>query len=287
MTSMDGKVCIVTGSNSGIGKATAYALSKMDATVVMAVRNLERGERARNEIIKESRNQDLDVMVCDVSSNNSINLFVEKFNEKYDRLDVLINNAGAVFSKRQITEDGLERSLAVNYLGPFLLTYKLLPVLRSSSPSRIINISSGMHKTGKIKFDDLQSIMKYSEMGVYADTKLMLTTISYEWAQRLKKTGVTVNVAEPGFVATNLGKNSGSLISRLSFGLMKFIQVSPEKGAETSIYLASSDDVKEVTGKCYAKLKETTTAKISYDKDTQRQLWNTTLELLKLPDLKI
>lgn len=184
---------------------------------------------------------------------------MKEFSENYNRLDVLINNAGAVFSKRQTTEDGFERSFAVNYLGPFQLTYKLLPILKSSSPSRVINVSSGMHKTGKINFEDLQRNQNYNEMQVYADTKLMVTTITYEWAQRLEGTGVSVNVVEPGFVATNLGRNSGSIISRLSFGLMRFIQVSPEKGAETSVYMASSNEVEGVTGKCYAKLKETTT----------------------------
>ena len=279
---MKDKVCLITGSNSGIGYATTSALAEMDATVVMAVRNRKRGEIARSNIVEKTRNEKLEIMICDVSSKYSISAFVKEFSENYNRLDVLINNAGAVFSKRKTTEDGFERSFAVNYLGPFQLTYKLLPILKSSSPSRVINVSSGMHKTGKINFEDLQRNQNYNEMQVYADTKLMVTTITYEWAQRLEGTGVSVNVVEPGFVATNLGRNSGSIISRLSFGLMRFIQVSPEKGAETSVYMASSNEVEGVTGKCYAKLKETTTSKMSYDTATQKRLWNTTLKLLDI-----
>ena len=279
---MKDKVCLITGSNSGIGYATTSALAEMDATVVMAVRNRKRGEIARSNIVEKTQNKKLEIMICDVSSKYSISAFVKEFSENYNRLDVLINNAGAVFSKRQTTEDGFERSFAVNYLGPFQLTYKLFPILKSSSPSRVINVSSGMHKTGKINFEDLQRNQNYNEMQVYADTKLMVTTITYEWAQRLEGTGVSVNVVEPGFVATNLGRNSGSIISRLSFGLMRFIQVSPEKGAETSVYMASSNEVEGVTGKCYAKLKETTTSKMSYDTATQKRLWNTTLKLLDI-----
>ena len=285
MAKMQGNVCIVTGSNSGIGRETALALAAMNATVVMAVRNRERGEKARVEIIEETGNKATDLMMCDVSSVDSVRLFANEFKDRYDRLDVLINNAGAVFGKRQTTPDGFERTFAVNHLGAFLLTGELLPVLKSSAPSRVINVSSGMHKTGKIDFNDLQSKRKYKSMEVYASSKLMVTTITYEWARRLEGAGVTVNVVEPGFVATNLGRNSGSLMSSIMFGLMKPIQVNPRKGAETSVYAASSGEVEGVTGRCFAKLKETTTAEISYDRDVQRRLWDETVKLLGIdPD---
>ena len=280
MGQMKGKVCIVTGSNSGIGKETALALAGMGAVVVMAVRNRERGERARSEIIEETGNQATDLMICDVSSIESIRRFAKEFKEKYDRLDVLINNAGAVFSKRQVTPDGVEMTLAVNYLGPFLLTWELLPLLKASAPSRVINLGSGMHGTGKIDLDDLQSEKGYRGMQTYAKAKLMVTTITYEWARRLDGTGVAVNVVEPGFVATNLGRNSGSLISSIMFGLVRPIQISPRKGAETSVYAATSDELEGVTGKCFAKLKEKPTAEISYDREIQRRLWDSTVDLL-------
>jgi NAD(P)-dependent dehydrogenase (short-subunit alcohol dehydrogenase family) len=277
---MQGKVCIVTGSNSGIGKETALALAGMGAVVVMAVRNRERGERARSEIVEKTGDQATDLMICDVSSIESIRRFAREYKEKYDRLDVLINNAGAVFSKRQVTPDGVEMTLVVNYLGPFLLTLELLPLLKASAPSRVINLSSGMHGTGKIDLDDLQSEKRYRGMQAYANAKLMVMTITYEWARRLDGTGVAVNAVEPGFVATNLGRNSGSLISSIMFGLVRPIQVSPRKGAETSVYVATSDDLEGVTGKCFAKLKEKPPSKISYDREIQRRLWDLTVDLL-------
>jgi NAD(P)-dependent dehydrogenase (short-subunit alcohol dehydrogenase family) len=283
MTEMKGKICIVTGSNSGIGRETALALAKMGATVVMVVRNRERGEKARLEIIGESGNDATCVMICDVSSTDSVRRFAKEFRDAYDRLDVLINNAGVFTGKRQVTVDGFERTLAVNYLGPFLLTCELLPLLKSSAPSRIINVGSGMASSGKIAFDDLQYENKYSGMKAYANSKLMLTMYTYELAGRLEGSGVTANVVEPGFVATNLGRNSGSLLLSLGFKMMRPIQVSARKGAETSVYLASAPDVEGVTGKCFAKLQETRTSQLSYDQEMQGRLWNVTVELLGLP----
>lgn len=279
---MKGKVCIVTGSNSGIGKETALALAQMGATVVMAVRNPERGEKARQEIIHKTGNNGTLLMICDLSSMASIRQFTKEFKDKHDRLDVLLNNAGAVFSKRQTTIDEFERTLAVDYLAPSLLTYELLPLLKSSTPSRVVNVGSGMHRSGKIDLDNPQSEKSYNGLNVYANAKLMLTTYTYELARRLAGTGVTANLAEPGFVATNLAKNSGSLIYSLGFGVMRPFQISARKGAETSVYLASARELEGVTGKCFSRLRETTTAKISYDQQMRTRLWDATLELLAL-----
>ncbi len=160
---MKGKICIITGSNSGIGKETAIGLAEMGTTIVMVVRNQERGEKVRTEIIKQTGNNSVDLMICDLSSMGSIRHFVEEFKKKYDRLDVLINNAGATFSKREVTSEGFERNFAVNYLGPFLLTHELLELLKSSAPSRIINVSSGLAKNGKVDLDDLQSEKSFAE----------------------------------------------------------------------------------------------------------------------------
>jgi NAD(P)-dependent dehydrogenase (short-subunit alcohol dehydrogenase family) len=244
---MKGRICIVTGSNSGIGKETALALAKMGATVIMVVRSQERGEKARTEIFRQTQGKSVDLMICDLSSMASIRRFAQEFKSKYDRLDVLVNNAGAMFNKRDVTPEGFERTLAVNYLGPFLLTHELLDLLKSSAPSRIINVSSGLAKNGKVDLDDLQSEKNYRgteaysqvRAPVYANTKLMVMMFTYELARRLKGTGVTANVLMPGFVATNLGKNSGSLSSALMFKMVRPMQVSPKKGAETSVYLAS------------------------------------------------
>jgi NAD(P)-dependent dehydrogenase (short-subunit alcohol dehydrogenase family) len=291
---MKGKVCIITGSNSGIGKETATSLAKMGAHVVMVVRNQERGEKTRLEIVKQTGNNSIDLMICDLSSMDSIRRFAEEFKRKYDRVDVLVNNAGAMFNKREVTPEGFERTLAVNYLGPFLLTHELLDLLKSSAPSRIINVSSGLAKDGKVDLDDLQSQKNYAgtkayarvRAPVYANTKLMVMMFTYELARRLEGTGVTANVLMPGFVATNLGKNSGSFSSSLMFKMVRPMQVSPRKGAETSVYLASSSEVTNVTGKCFAKMKETTTCPESYDENLQKQLWNRTEIMLGLTGKK-
>jgi NAD(P)-dependent dehydrogenase (short-subunit alcohol dehydrogenase family) len=290
MSEMKGKICVVTGSNSGIGKETALSLAKMGAHVVMVVRSQERGEKSRLEIVKQTGSNSIDLMICDLSSMDSIKRFAQEFKSKYDRLDVLVNNAGAMFNKREVTPEGFERTLAVNYLGPFLLTHELLDLLKSSAPSRIINVSSGLAKNGKVDLDDLQSEKNYAgtkayarvRAPVYANTKLMLMMFTYELAKRLKGTGVTANVLMPGFVATNLGKNSGSLSSSIMFKMVRPMQVNAKKGAETSVYLASSDNVKEVSGKCFAKKKEVTTCPASYNEEIQKRLWNKTESMLGL-----
>jgi NAD(P)-dependent dehydrogenase (short-subunit alcohol dehydrogenase family) len=296
MSTMKGRICIITGSNSGIGKETAVGLAKMGATTVMVVRDQDRGEKARTEIMKQTGNNSVDLMICDLSSMSSIRHFAEEFKKKYDRLDVLINNAGAVFNKREVTREGFERTLAVNYLGPFLLTRELTDLLKSSAPSRIINVSSGLAKDGKVDLDDLQSEKNYSgtkaysrvRAPVYANAKLMVMMFTYELARRLKGSGVTVNVLMPGFTATNLGKSSGSLSSSIMFKIVRPMQISAKKGAETSLYLASSDDVKDITGKCFAKKKEVKTCPASYDEELQKRLWNKTESMLGLaPDRSI
>jgi NAD(P)-dependent dehydrogenase (short-subunit alcohol dehydrogenase family) len=251
------------------------------------VRNKERGEKARKEIVKESGNNSVDLMTCDLSSMESIRQFSKEFRNKYKRLDVLINNAGAVFNKREITPEGFERTFAVNYLGPFLMTHELLDMLGSSAPSRIINVSSGLAKDGKVDLDNLQGenpsgkkSYSHARSPFYANTKLMLILYTYELARRLKGSGVTANVLLPGFTATNLGKNSGSLRSSIMFKMVRPMQQSARKGAETPVYLASSDEVSEITGKCFEKKKETTTCPASYDEDLQRRLWIKTESLL-------
>jgi len=276
------KVCIVTGSNSGIGKETAISLAEMGATIVMVVRDKEKGEVARSDIIKESGNTAVDLMICDLSSMESIRGFAKEFKNKYNRLDVLVNNAGAVLNKRQVTDEGFEVTLAVNYLAPFLLTHELLSLLKESAPARVVNLSSGLHKSAKLNLDDLQSESSYKSRTVYSSAKLMVIMYTYEMARRLKDTGVSVNVVLPGFVATNLGRNSGSMVSRIMFGMMKPFQLSPKEGAETSIYVASSADVEGVTGKCFEKKAETETSEISNDAELQKQLWDATITLLKL-----
>jgi len=280
---MSGKICIVTGSNSGIGKETALALLEMDATVIMVVRNQEKGQKVLDEIITQTGNHSVSLMLCDMSSMASIRSFAKEFRKKYDRLDVLVNNAGAQFSRLEVSPEGFERTFMVDYLAPFLLTYELLDSLKASAPSRIVNVSSGLAKNGKINFDDLQSLKDYKGMQVYSNAKLMLMMFTYELSRRLEGTGVTANVLMPGFVATNLGKNSGSLLSSIMFRMVRPMQINAKKGAETSVYLASFDELRDVSGKCFSKKKEVVTCPASYDESMQKRLWNETLALLGLP----
>ena len=276
-----GQVCIVTGANSGIGYHTAKGLAEMGATVVMVVRNMDKGEKAMEEIKLATGASSVYLMHCDVSDMSSVDRFSNAFKERFMCLNVLINNAGAAFSKRQETEAGYEKTIATNYLGMFKLTNNLLPMLKDTVPSRIINISSGMHKTGKIDFDDIMMEKKYSSMKQYANSKLIVTTYTYALARRLAGTGVTANVVEPGFVATNLGSNMGGLRDRIAFTIVRPIQISAEKGAETSIWAAMVPEIEGISGKTFAKKKETESRDITYDEDVQDKLWDWTLKTLR------
>jgi NAD(P)-dependent dehydrogenase (short-subunit alcohol dehydrogenase family) len=279
---MKGRLCIVTGANSGIGYQTSLGLAQRDATVVLVTRDQTKGEAARDRIKEATGNTSVYNMHCDVSDMRSIDSFTKNFTDRFTCLHVLINNAGAAYTHRQTTEEGNEKTLATNYLAPFKLTHNLLPMLRQKKTTRIINIGSGMHKTAKIDWDDLQSEKNYNSMKTYAATKLMLTAYTYALAERLQDTGITANIVEPGFVATNLGANMGGFWDKLSFTLSRPLQVSAEKGAETSIWAATTQELKETTGKAFAKKKEAKTAEITYDKEFQDRLWEETLKLLGL-----
>src|SRR6266576_2877007 len=208
---MQGKICMVTGANSGIGKATALALAQMGATVVMVCRDRARGEEAKSEITTKSRNNAVDLLQADLSSQQSIRQLVENFQHHYTHLHVLINNAGAgaAFTGRRETVDGLEMTFAVNYLAPFLLTNLLLDVLKASAPARIVNVSSDSHRSGSIQMDDLQAEKHYRPMRTYPQSKLAVVLFTYELARRLQGTGVTANCLHPGFVATNFAQSDG------------------------------------------------------------------------------
>ena len=279
---MKGRLCIVTGANSGIGYQTAKGLAEKQATVVMVCRDQEKGEKAREEIKVATGSNSLYHMHCDVSSMKSIDRFTREFQNRFTCLHVLINNAGAAFSKRQTTEEGYEKTIAINYLGAFKLTHNLLPLLREKPPSRIINLSSSMHKTGKVDFEDFMITKNYRSMQAYATSKLMVTTYTYALAERLEGTGVTANVVEPGFVATNLGANMGGFWDKLSFKLVRPMQITSQQGAETSIWAATDPELETVTGKTLAKKTISDSAEITHDREFQDRLWETTVKLLGL-----
>jgi len=276
---MEGKICIITGANSGIGKATAIGLAKMNATIVMICRSKERGEEAQKDVIELTGNKKVDLLLCDLSSQESIRKFVSEFKSKYQKLHILINNAGVMLSKRGISVDGFEMNFAVNHLAPFLLTNLLLDELKKSAPSRIINVSSAAHRMAKMNFDDLQSEKrKYRLMKIYGASKLALMLFSYELSRKLEGTSVTINTLHPGVVNTNLGQDQSSF----SKGFAKLFFKKPEKGAETSIYLASSQEVDGITGKYFAKKQQKQSSEESYNEDYAKRLWELSKEMTKL-----
>jgi NAD(P)-dependent dehydrogenase (short-subunit alcohol dehydrogenase family) len=282
-TSMQGKICLLTGATSGIGKATALGLAQMGATVVMVSRDRARGEAVQAEIKTKSGNAAVDLLLADLSAQQSIRQLVENFQQRYTQLHVLINNAGLFMLRRRTTVDGLEMTFAVDYLAPFLLTNLLLDVLKASAPARIVNVSSNSHEAGYIKLDDLQAEHHYRSMRAYGQSKLAVVLFTYELARRLQGTGVMANCLHPGFVATNIGQSGMGPASRIVTRLIFAFGISPQEGAKTSLYLASSPEVEGVTGKYFVKGIPQRSAPISYDESLQRQLWEESVKLVNLP----
>jgi NAD(P)-dependent dehydrogenase (short-subunit alcohol dehydrogenase family) len=273
----------LTGATAGIGKATALGLAEMGATVVMVSRDRARGEAAQAEIKTKSGNAAVDLLLADLSAQQSIRQLVENFQQRYTQLHVLINNAGLFMLRRRTTVDGLEMTFAVDYLAPFLLTNLLLDVLKASAPARIVNVSSNSHEAGYIKLDDLQAEHHYRSMRAYGQAKLAVVLFTYELAHRLQGTGVTANCLHPGFVATNIGQSGMRLASRIVTRLIFAFGISPQEGAKTSLYLASSPEAEGVTGKYFVKIIPQRSAPISYDESLQRQLWEESVKLVNLP----
>lgn len=210
-SNLTGKICLVTGGNSGIGKATAVELAKMGATVVIVSRDKEKGETAVADIVAKSGNKNVELIQADLSSQDSIHKLAEEFKARHNKLHILINNAGVYLTKRTITPDGFESTFAVNHLGPFLLTSLLIEILKSSAPSRIVNVSSDAHNGAKMDFDDLQAEKRFSGWQAYGQSKLAMILFTHELAKKLEGTGVTVNSAHPGVVRTHFAKNNGGL----------------------------------------------------------------------------
>jgi NAD(P)-dependent dehydrogenase (short-subunit alcohol dehydrogenase family) len=280
-TTMKDKVVMVTGANSGIGKAVSLALAKMGATIVMVARNKERGEAARSEIIRKSQNSSVDLLLADLSSLESVRQLATVFREKYPKLDVLINNAGLFNQRRRVTADGYENTFATNYLASFLLTNLQLDLLKASAPSRIINVSSVGHYNGHIHFDDLNLEKDYGGWKAYGQSKLALVLFTHELAKKLQGTGVTVNAVHPGTVATNIWTRPFGPAGFI-MALPKLFMTSPEKGAETIVYLASSPDAKGLNGEYLKKLKVKKSSDESYNEEIEQRLWDVSTKLTHL-----
>jgi len=278
---MQDKVIIVTGANSGIGRVTARELAKMGANLVMVCRSQERGAEALAHVKQESNNPNVHLMLCDFSSKQSIEEFATKFKAEFDRLDVLVNNAGAVFDKRAESVDGLEMTFGVNHMGYFILTHHLLDLLKASAPSRIVNVSSMAHAVdGGVNFDDLQREKSYGAFRVYGESKLMNLMYTYALDRRLEGTNVTVNALHPGFVRTNFGRNSFGILGKLIAPAAMLFGVNDKEGAKTQIYLASSPEVEGVSGKYWIKSKEADSSPESLDEAAQERLWSLSEALL-------
>jgi retinol dehydrogenase 14 len=278
---MGGTTVLITGGTSGIGKATAVAMAAMGANVVVVGRNQERGGAAVEEIKAQSHNESVELMLADLSVQAEVRRLAEEFLERYDRLDVLVNNAGLVQSKRTETPDGIETTLAINHLAPFLLTNLLLGCLEQSAPSRVITVSSEAQRWGTMDFEDMQSRRKYRGFPVYGMTKLANIMFTYELAERLDGTGVVVNCLHPGSVGTNFGQNNRGAMA-LFFRTFKPFMRSPEQGADTLIWLASSPEVDGVSGKYFSDRKEIEAKKVAYDPAARRRLWEISEDLTGL-----
>jgi NAD(P)-dependent dehydrogenase (short-subunit alcohol dehydrogenase family) len=278
---MKERICIVTGANVGIGKVTTLELAKMGATVVMVCRNKGKGEAAAAEIMNSTGNRSVHLLVGDMSSQADVHRVAGEFRQKFDSLHVLVNNAGGLVPTRELSTDGIEKTFAGNHLGYFLLTGLLLDMLKKSAPSRIVNVASDFHRLAKLDFGDLQGERKYSQMQAYALSKLANILFTYELARRLDGTGVTVNCVHPGGVNSNFYNNSGARL-RIFSSLFGWTMRSPEKGAETVIYLASSPEVEGITGKYFKDKKAVPSSKLSMDVENARRLWDVSKEMVKL-----
>ncbi|MHA2202937.1 MAG: SDR family oxidoreductase [Candidatus Hodarchaeales archaeon] len=280
---MKNQVCLITGATSGIGKATAMKLAELGATLVLLSRSQARGEVVKQEIVKRSQSTSIDVMIGDLGSLRSIQEFSYQFKENYDKLHILINNAGIYTRKRVETVDGYEKMLAINHLGHFFLTISLLDVLKDSSPSRIVNVASRAQRA--LNFDDLQSEENFSMMTVYGKSKLANILFTYELARRIEGSGVTVNCLHPGFVRTNLVRDFPWFMKPV-MKLVMLMAKSSKKGAETSVYLASSPEVEGISGQYFINKQVQESTPASYDEAAAKRLWEISERLIqtKIPD---
>lgn len=274
---MKDKIVLITGANSGIGKETTRALAKKGATIIMACRNLEKAEPVCEMIQKESKNPNIEVMKLDLASLKSIRNFTQEFSARYQKLNVLINNAGIFCMKREETEEGFEKTMGVNHLGHFLLTYELLPILEKTSEARIINVGSDAHFSGDLDLNDLHfKRRKYSGFKAYASSRLATIFFTQELAERVKEKDITVNALHPGHIDTNMWniwQPQRRWYHSLLIRLIKLFLISAEEGAQTSIYLACSEEVKGITGKYFAKKRLKAVSKKCSDIKLQKELW--------------
>jgi NAD(P)-dependent dehydrogenase (short-subunit alcohol dehydrogenase family) len=273
---MQGKICLVTGATSGIGRATALGLARQGALVVIAGRDAVRSQKTLDWIRQETGNGRVESLLADFSSQAEVRRLAAEFRARHRRLDVLVNNAGAVFMERELTVDGFERTWAVNHLANFLLTLELKDLIEESAPARVVNVSSAMHAGRTIDLDNIEEEKSYGVRG-YGQSKLANVLFTYALARRLAGTGVTANCLHPGVVSTELMKPKGHPVIKVLMTLIQPFLSSPEKGAATSIYVASSPEIEGVNGKYFVNCKAVPSSPPSYDEALQERIWKLSL----------
>jgi len=284
---------LITGATDGIGKATAQAIAKSGATVVLVGRNPKKLDLVIEQIQADTYNQNIYGLQADLSSQAQIRQLADDYCARFDRLDVLVNNAGGYFYQRQETEDGIELTFALNHLAYFMLTGLLIDRLiatgQQTGDARIVSVASEAHryKRDNIPFDDLQTRDNYNAMKAYSLSKIANIMFTYELARRLENHPVTANVLHPGFVRTGFTRNAHGFSQRVFGFIAKFVAASPEDGAKTSIYLATSDEVRGVSGKYFAKTNLTDSNDVSLDTEAQQRLWDISLQLTNLDDFPV
>lgn len=280
---MFGKTVLVTGANSGVGLITARELAAMGASVVMVCRDPDRGARARDEVSLAAIGAAPELLLADMSSQSSVRALAQKLHQRFEKIDVLMNNAGAIFARRELTEDGIEKTFATNHLGPFLLTNLVLDLARASSAGRIVNIVSELYPS-QLDFDNLQGEKSYGFLSAYTRSKLENIIFTFDLARRLQDTGVTVNCVSPGPSRTRFGDNMTGLPSLFPL-LAKRLFPSAERGARTMIYLASSPDVAGVSGRFFMRQRVKETKPVTHDRDVAARLWRVSEDLVQLANL--
>jgi NAD(P)-dependent dehydrogenase (short-subunit alcohol dehydrogenase family) len=283
--SLLGKNIMVTGATAGIGEVTALELARKGACVILVSRNREKCAAVANHIRQVTGNQQVDFLAADLSSQAQIRRLVNQFKERYSHLDVLINNAGAFFLRRSLSVDGIEMTLALNHLSYFLLTNLLLDILQASAPARVVNVASNAHFGAALDFDNLQLDHGYLAFKAYGRSKFANVLFTYELARRIPDRGVTANVLHPGLVQTDIGKNASWWMG----WAWKFFTIfrkglTPEEGAQNSIYLASSPDVEQITGKYFAKQKALPSDPATYDVAVAQRLWEISAQMVGLQE---
>jgi len=279
---MAGKTVLVTGGSGGIGRATALGLARMGAHVAITGRDRERTEGAADELRRAGGGQ-VDLFVADLSSQAEVRRLADEVLQNLSRIDVLINNVGGYWNTRHVTADGLERTFALNHLAPFLLTSLLLDRLKQSAPARVVTVASNAQGMGRIDFDDLQAERSYSGARAYNQSKIANVLFTYELARRLQGTSVTANALYPGVVSTSFGAEDPGGVQRLFVPFMRPFMKTPDKGAATSIHLASARDLEQVTGRFFANSKAKRSVDRSYDEAAAARLWQVSADLVGLP----